>query len=48
MAVDGLAGLQQAQNKDYQLLAAMVVLVDLAHEARTLQNHHALTMEQYN
>ena len=48
VAVNGLLCLQEAQNKEFNLLAAMVALIDLAHEARTEKRRHGLTMEQYN
>lgn len=41
----GLQCLQEAQNKDFQLLVAAL---DLASEARIEKRRHVVTMEQYN
>lgn len=46
--VSGLRCLQEAQNKDFQLLAALVAVLDLVSEARTEKRRHVVTMEQYN
>ena len=44
----GIQCLQEAQNKDFQLLAALVVVLDLIHEARTEKRRYVVTMEQFN
>lgn len=44
VVVSGLQCLQEAQNKDFQLVAVF----DVVSGARTEKRRHAVTMEQYN
>ena len=46
--VSGLQCLEEAHNKNFQLLAALVAVLDLASEARIEKRRHVVTMEQYN
>lgn len=48
VAVNGIQCLQEAQSKDFQLLAALVVLLGLVHETRVEKRRHVVTMEQYD
>ncbi|PWA49917.1 hypothetical protein CTI12_AA426410 [Artemisia annua] len=40
--------LEESMYKDLQVLAAMTVLLDVVHEARTQKRRHVVTMEQFN
>ena len=44
---DGLECMRQAQNKDGEILAALMVVLDLAREAREQKHEHVTMMEQY-
>lgn len=47
VSVDGQLCMREAQNKDSQILAALIGVLDLAREAREERRRHVVTMEKY-
>ena len=48
VAGDGLECIEEAQEKDDEILAALIVVLDLAREARVEKRAHVAKMEKYN
>ena len=47
VSIDGQLCMREAQNKDGQILAALIAVLDLAREAREERRRHVSTMEKY-